>query len=280
MKKGIMNLVREIFGRLKHHKRLQSLAVVAFCCCVCANGFAQLIYLTDSRSISGTATSSGTVAPPAFFTISYTPFSGSAAPSTPFADFQGNASGTAIYVGGFSNPTTGQLSQFTNTATISAGQNSFLHSQELYFGSSEFGSGSSTYGWSAQATSSLQVTFSVSAPLAYSLAVQGSGDPLATYDSYNLSSANLGVLVNGNTQTMLQANDYGERLNYSGIFNPGDIYTLTLGSQGGAIGPAPYGDGGGFLADLTVVPEPSITALAGLAFLIFLLRTHRIRRRA
>jgi hypothetical protein len=275
-----MNLIEEIFGRLKYHSRARSLVVMAICCCICINGFAQLVYLTDSRSISGSASASGLVAPPVYYTVSYSGYSGSATPSAPFADFQGGASGTAIYVGGFSNPINGQVSLFTNTATITDVQKSFLHSQELYFNSSEFGSGSpsSANGWSAQALSSLKVTFSVSDPVTYNLIVQGLGDPIASFDSYNLSSANQGVLASGDTRTMIQMQDYGNRLSYSGTFNPGDVYTLTLESQGGANGPAPFGDGGGLLADL-VVPEPSMTALAGLAFLIFLLRPHRMRQR-
>lgn len=279
-----MNLRGEIFGRLKYLRRARSLAVMAFCCCICVNGFAQLVYLTDSRSVSGSA-SIETNGPP-YYVISYSGYSGSAAPSAPFADFQGSASGTATLVSGilFTNPNTGQLlPPTTNTATVNAFQNSFLHSGELYFNSTEHGSASETAnGWIAQGSSSLQVTFSVSAPVAYNLGVLGLGDPSASYDSYNLSSANQGMLVNGNTGTMEQAEDYGNRLNYSGTFSPGDVYTLTLGSGGGDGGGPGYfntfGDGGGLLVDLTV-PEPSTTALAGLAFLILIVRARRIGQR-
>jgi hypothetical protein len=274
-----MNLLEEIFGRLKRHRRVRSLVVMAFYCCVSINGFAQLIYLTDTRSVSGSA-SFGTnqYGTPPFYIASYSGYSGSASPSGPFADFQGSVIGSAILATGITNPNTGQvLPPITNTATIGANQSSFLHSQELYYQSGEFASPSSANGWVATGDSSLQVTFSVAAPVAYNLSVLGLGDPLGSSDSYNLSSANLGALMNGNTGTMLQANDYGIRLNYSGTFNPGDVYTLTLDSHGGAIGPAQFGDGGGLQVDL-VVPEPSMTALEGLAFLIFLLRPRRMRK--
>lgn len=274
-----MYLFEEILGRLKYHGRIQSLLVVmAFCCCICSNGFAQLVYLTDSRSVSGSA-SVPTNGLPAFdYVTSYSPFSGSATPSAPFADFNGGVGGVATLIGAYSNPITGQLSPFTNSPGINAHQNSFLHSQELYFNSSvndyNFTTGSGF--WQATGSSSLQVSFSVSSPTEFLLSVGGLGDPTGTADSYNLSSADLGVLVNGNTGTMFGQYGNGILINYSGIFNPGDIYTLTLQTSrsDGGLAPDNFPEIGGLLVDLTV-PEPSMTALAGLAFLIFLLRAHR-----
>jgi hypothetical protein len=101
--------------------------------------------------------------------------------------------------------------------------------------------------------------------------LQGTGDPLAASDSFSLSSSGQGALFSGNTSSMLQNNQYGTAIDFSGAFTPGNTYTLTLDSQGSL-------DGGGLTADL-IVPEPSIAALAGLAFVIFLLRVRFINQR-
>jgi hypothetical protein len=283
--KGNVNFSKRIFRRLKYLRRVQSLFVMAFLCCVAVNGFAQLIYLTDTRSISGSASIAGGVPTedqtPPFYLNSYSPFSGSAMPSAPFADFQGSASGTGTLTFAYSNSATGQLIPFSNSGEVDARQTSFLHPQELYFSSTEFGStpGTESSQWTAQGSSFLQVTFTVSAPTPYTLTCTGTGDPIASYLSYNLSGADQSVLVNGDTSTMFNSRfqEYGVPFIYTGSFNPGDVYTLTLQSQGGFIGSGPNGDGGGFVADL-VVPEPSMTAFAGLAFLIFLLQAYRMRQ--
>jgi hypothetical protein len=274
-----MKLVEEIFGRFKRRMWIRCSVAVAFCCFVCGNGFAQLDYLTDSRSVSGTATLNiSQYQSPPYFVSSYSPFSGSAMPSAPFADFDGNAGGTATFVGGFTNPVNHQVIPASFSASLSAGQNSFLHPQELSFTSGEFGSSSTDGGlWSAMGTSSLQVTFTVTSPMSFNLSVLGTGNPLSSWDSYNLSSSSQGVLASGDTGTMRQAQDYGVRINYSGTFSPEDVYTLTLDSQGGYTGMGFINDGGGLVVDMTV-PEPSVTGLAGLAFLIFL-RANRIDRK-
>jgi hypothetical protein len=272
--KGNVNFRKRIFKRLRYLRRVQSLFVIALLCCVAVNGFAQLIYLTDTRSVSGSASLATSLAnaipTPPYYVNSYSPFSGSAMPSAPFADFQGSASGTGTLTFALSNAVTGQLTPFSNSDDVDASQTSFLHPQELYFNSVEGGDipGSQLSQWTAQGSSSLQVTFTVSAPTPYTLTCRGTGDPVASYLSYNLSSADQGVLVNGNTYTMLNVHEFGAPFIYTGSFDPGEVYTLTLQSQGGFTGPGPNGDGGGFIADL-VVPEPSITAFAGLAFLIF-----------
>src|SRR5579862_8983577 len=142
--------------------RAQAVVVVGLGCLVPANGFAQLIYLTDTRSVSGSATvnnvSQYNSAP--YYTTSYSgDYSGSAAPSSQFADFLGNANGSAIFEGGLNLPG-GKQSPMTISSTAMASQNSFLHSQELYFSSFESSSGSpGTFGqpssqWHAEGSSS------------------------------------------------------------------------------------------------------------------------------
>lgn len=260
-----MKLLEESFERLKYLRRVRSLVVMAVSCCVCINGFGQLIYLTDSRSVSGSASLTyGSQYP------TYSPFSSSATPSAPFADFQGNASGTAGYV-----DTNGTIPYIT--ATVQADQNSFLHSQELYYRSDEYGSSPTGQGeFDTQGNSSLQVTFQVASPVAYNLNIEPTGDPIASGDVISLSSSSQGVLISENTSIGVPGEflqwDYPNK--FSGTFTPGNTYTLSLESGGGNNAIQYFTDGGGLLVDLTV-PEPSMTALTGLAFLIFLLRANR-----
>ena len=264
--------------------RVGSVLVVASGFFASANGSAQLIYLTDARSVSGSASVNNVAqyntAP--YYTTSYSgDFSGSAT-SSQFTDFQGNLNGSAVFQGGLN--LRGGPSPMTISSTVTATQNSFLHPGELYFSSFESGFGSpGSLGqpssmWTAGGSSSLQVSFQVLNPVAFNFLLQGTGDPFASSDVFSLSSSGQGVLFGGNTGSMLKHYQYGTQLDYSGTFTPGNTYTLNLQSQGSL-------DGGGLIADLTVpdavsvVPEPSIAALAGLAFVIFLLRVHRIGQR-
>jgi hypothetical protein len=268
-------------GVSRNHKRIKrGLFVMALGCFLSANGFGQLVYLTDTRSISGYAKVNNVSqynSPPYYTTYYSGDFSGSAMPYSPFADFMGNVNGTATFQGGMTNSGGGQT-PITITSTVMASQTSFLHSGELYFNASESSSGSpGTFGqpssqWSAEGSASLQVSFEVLIPIPFNLMLQGTGDPFASSDDFSLSSSSQGVLFSGDTTSMLQRNQYGTPFDFSGTFTPGNIYTLTLDSQGQL-------DGGGLAADLTV-PEPSMTALAGLAFVIFLLRVRQINRRA
>ncbi len=258
-----------------HTKIKRGLLLTALGCFLSANGFGQLIYLTDARSVSGSAAVNNVSQynSPPYYTTSYSgDYSGSAAPNSPFADFMGSVNGSANFQGGVMN--SGQQTPINITSTANASQTSFLHSQELYFSGSESTSGSpGSFGqpssqWSADGSSSLQVSFEVLIPVKFNLMVQGTGDPFTSSDDFSLSSSSQGVLFSGNTTTMLQRNQYGTSLDFSSTFLPGNTYTFTLDSQGNL-------DGGGLMADLSV-PEPSMTALAGLAFLIFLFRVRKI----
>jgi hypothetical protein len=251
-------------------RRVGVLLVLALSFLSVANGFAQLIYLSDSRSVSGYANVNWP-SDPIYYTTSFTGnFSGSASPSAPFADFATNLSGSATLIGGFfsANPAGGGMDiPITVNSSVSVSQNSFLHPQELNYSSFEgnsgtlASSGANVQGkyWYGGGGSSLQVSFEVLSPVPYTLWVSGTGDPVSVADSYTLSSAAQGVLVSSTSTNLL--NYWGPRIYYSGVFNPSDIYTLTLTSNG-------ENDGGGLMADLTV-PEPSTAGLAGLALLVF-----------
>ncbi len=248
---------------------------VVFGCFSSVSSFAQFNFISDSRSVSGSASVNNVSqfgsAP--YYTTSYTgDYSGSAAPALPFADFQGNANGSAVFQGGISFPSGPQ--PFSINSTTTASQNSFLHSQEIFYSSVESAAGFSDNGslsgrWMGQGSSLLSVTFQVAAPTPFSFVVAGTGDSASTSDSYSLTSSGEGTLLSGNTFTMVHVDhNYGGFIDYSGIFNPGNTYTLILDSVGNS-------DGGGLQADLTTVPEPSLAALAGLAFAIFRLRGRR-----
>ena len=249
--------------------------MVACSLLVAATGYAQLNYLSDSRSVSGFARiNTAAYSSPPDYVISYSgDYSGSATPSSPFADFSDGPNGVATLVYGMSLPY--PPGPNTVTASVGASQNSFLHPQELSYLSHEGGwgtpsqNGTMPSGASSQATSVLQVSFSVSAPVAYSLMCEGTGDPLACSDNWNLNGVNQGVLASG--PTPFQVNfEWGVPIYYSGTFIPGDIYTLSLSSAGSL-------DGGGLRVDLTPVPEPSSTVLLGLGLLLALVWRFRSR---
>jgi hypothetical protein len=272
-----MSMLKGIWRNLRNTGRVQGLLVMALGCFVSVDGFGQLIYLTDARSVSGSAAVNNVsqYSSPPYYTTSYTgDFSGSAMPSSLFADFNGNANGTATFQGGIMG---GQA--LTIGSTVNSSQNSFLHSQELYFSSSEGSTGTPFPGygqpssqWHGQGESSLQVTFQVASPITYSLSLWNTGDPMATLDIFSLTSSGEGTLASENTGTMPSyEQQWNTPIEYSGTFTPGNTYTLTLDSKGSL-------DGGGLTLDL-VVPEPSMTALAGFAFVIFLLRVRRAKER-
>lgn len=258
----------------KSLRKVRFLLVLALSFLSAGSGFAQLIYLSDTRSVGGYADVNSEFSTAPYYTTSFTGnFSGSASPAQ-FANFATNWGGAANFVGGLfsTNPAGGGTDlPMTINSTVSVSQNSFLQSQELYYSSFETVSGTpgdpdqpSGY-WSGAGTSSLQVSFEVLSPVSYTLRLVGTGDSAAGSDTYNLSSAAQGTLVGGSTYTMLfQQHNYGGPIYYSGVFDPGNTYTLTLTSSGNL-------DGAGLMADLTV-PEPSMPALAGLVFLIFCFR--------
>jgi hypothetical protein len=241
------------------------LLLTAMSCFAVATGYAQLNYLSDSRSVYAYATvdtNGFTYAP----TISYSgDFSGSATPSTQFADFGINYSGTATAVlSGLTGNTGQSIPPETITATGFASQTSFLHPLELYYNSWEATWGTPPYsgllppGTWAYGTSSLQVSFNVSSPVAYSLTYEGLLDPLGGGFSLTLSSALQGVLINTNSGQLMNYGEYGVPINYSGTFEPGDIYTMNIYSEGEL-------DDNGVMVDIVVVPEPSSMVLGGLA---------------
>lgn len=143
---------------------------------------AQLSYQADARLVSGFAgVDTGTYSLPPNYVISYSgDYAGSETPSSAFADFLSNLSGTATLVAGWTNAAGQPMPSYTVTASAYAVQNSWLHAGEISYASWEASSGSSSLngtmppGTRAQAVSLLQVRFSVSDPVGYTLSCRGS----------------------------------------------------------------------------------------------------------
>jgi hypothetical protein len=111
----------------------------------------------------------------------------------------------------------------------------------------------------------LNVRFQVSTPTPFRLEIRGTGDPTAAWDIYRLTSLDRGVLANGTTGTMLTQQSYGIPILYSGLFLPGDVFTLNASSEFSL-------NGGGLSVHLTAVPEPTAAAFAGLLGFLLLAR--------
>lgn len=259
--------LKNLQAAIKDIRHIKYPLAAALCCLAAVNGYAQLNYLSDSRSLSGFATV-GSQAPPYYVISSSGNYSASVAPSAPFADLSGSVNGGATLVEGLTG-----VNNYMNTysASVYAGQTSFLHPLELSYRSFEFAGG--TQEGNGEGSSSLQVSFSVSSPVAYDFTCEATGDPLACWDIWNLSSAIQGVLAAETTGSLLQEARYGLPIDYSGTFNPGAVYTLTLSSEGGkpGSGSPPFEDGGGLFADLTIasgsVSQPVPDSVATVALL-------------
>lgn len=107
--------------------------------------------------------------------------------------------------------------------------------------------------------SATQPSGSISAPVSYELTCEGGPDPFFSAESWRLTSANLGVLVNGSDKGA--GGTSGIPVSYSGVLVPGDEYTLTLQETAGFT-TSPYGDSGGLQVDFTV-PESAPQWLLG-----------------
>jgi PEP-CTERM motif len=232
---------------------------------------AQLSFQYDARMVSGFAgVDTGTYSLPPNYVISYSgDYAGSETPPSPFADFLSNLSGTATLVAGWTNAAGQPMPPNTVTASAYGNQISWLHAREISYASWEASSGSPSLngnmppGTRAQSVSLLQVRFSVSDPVGYTLSCRGTGDPLSAWDTYSLGSADHGMLATGDTGQMLLEQQYGIPIYYYGTFLPGDVYTLDLYSAGAL-------DGGGLVVDLVATPEPGSTSLVGLGLIMAL----------
>jgi len=231
---------------------------------------AQLDFLSANRTVTGQA---GVYSPGDPITSYTGPYSYTATPGSPFANFSGNASGEADMV----YSVTPQVSA-TQSGYVNAYQNSFLNSDEIYFDSVEAGFGSGGNLGYGNGSSSMAVSFSVLSPAIFDITLDGLGDPLGSASDFILSSLNQGVLDTANTSSLLGEGKFGVDVSYSGNLIPGNVYTLTVTSSGGGFGQ--FADGGGLYLDMDVttpdavvsaVPEPSVMACwTGLFVILYL----------
>jgi len=217
-------------------------------------GHAQITYLSANRGATvSLGYDTNSLAQEGTTISSYSGnYSAAAGPSSPFADFStvlGGSAGVAY-----------SLANLTNTWSASAGaeQTSSLNAQGILF-SASVNEGGNRYPDYCNEASFLQVSFIVSAPVSYELTCEGGPDPFFSAESWRLTSANLGVLVNGSDKGA--GGTSGIPVSYSGVLVPGDEYTLTLQETAGFT-TSPYGDSGGLQVDFTV-PESAPQWLLG-----------------
>lgn len=232
---------------------LRRFAIPAIACLAVPAVQAQLIYVSDNRSVSAAVglQTNGYGSGQVTYSGDY---SASAGSSPAFANFNTNLSGSAWL----------QVVQGASTnayyASVGVQQTSFLNSQEISYSSFVNESGNTTPGHCNE-SSYLQVLFIVSSPVTYNLTCQRGPDPLFSAESWTLSSASQGVLA---ASSHYNGGNYTGPFAYTGILSPGDEYTFTL-QETASSAPAPYGDAGGLQAILTV-PEPAPGWLLGLGF--------------
>ncbi len=208
---------------------------------------AQVNWLTDNRSV----TASGYVQVPPMPVLNYL---ATKTPSASFATFNGNVSGTVDenYPG---PPTAGGDSQAAQNSSLSGNQ--FNFSSSLSAATGGVGQNCTVY---SEADSFSELTFSVNSPQTWSLAVD-LVDPYGNVSaSWNLISAQVGLLLGA---PIPNPDPSGLPIYYQGTLAPGDTYTLTFALDASQNAPDPAGDDSQVSIDATfsVVPEPSSYAL-------------------
>lgn len=232
---------------------------------------AQIIYTSDNRSISaavGINTNAGPISLGGLATVTYSgDYSGSAAPSSPYANFNGSLFGTAnvsTAYGGVSN-----YFSFNVTAnqTSSLGAQGISYSSGVHEGDN-YPNLSPPYSQISE-TSYFQVSFMVATATPYDLDITRGVDPSFSGETWSLNSANLGNLVSG--PSGVDGLSTEGTFNYSGMFTPGDVYTLTLYEHATSHGGAPLvtEEEGDLQATLSV-PEPKSSLLLAMGIVCFI----------
>lgn len=189
---------------------------------------------------------------------------------------EGSLNGSAFQAGSGGIALAGSSMQLTTS--LSPGQISFSSDTYIYTGGGA-GSGQSSF---AEADYTFSLTFNVSSQTGFNLSfptLQGSGRQHTLDQQFNLSSAKDGVLVSNPSVGP----------GFSGVFNPGDTYTLSTSEAITADTPDFYGNDWrqDLDFDLTAinlangvspVPEPSSSLLFGIAALgMAMIALHRKR---
>jgi hypothetical protein len=231
---------------------------------------AQIIYVSDNRSTGasvGIDTNAASLSLGGLATVTYSgDYTASGSPSSPYADFNSALNGT-IYVStayhGVSN---------SYSANVYAQQVSSLGSQAITYSSTvqqSWNLASTAPFTKCSESSFLQVSFMVGTATPYELTLTRGFDTFFGPGTWTLSSANLGTLVDTPSGPVNSG-----QFSYSGIFTPGDVYTLTL-RQGAGLADTSQGEIDTFQATL-VVPEPKSSILFGMgALCLFFLRQWR-----
>lgn len=252
---------------IRYERRLLA---AALSCLVTVTGSAQIIYLSDNRSVEGSG-SAQFYNYPSFQPIASTNYSASQTPAASFAANAGNVGATV-----------------TLTPSGDSGISSFSASQNSIFTSEEMSSvaACTAFAWASgndpgtahgTATAIFNVGFAVSAPVPYTLMIitdPYSIDSSVAGLSYDLTSAAGGQSVLGTATKVPNpfSPSWAEALvpEYSGVLEPGDIYTIDASLEVGAgqMNNPNYS----ILVDLAIVPEPSSSVLATVGMFVLTMR--------
>lgn len=254
------------------------LAVTTLISPVAPSAHAQIIYVSDNRSVSaavGIDTNANSISLGGLATVTYSGnYSGSASPSSPYADFNSSLAGTA----NVSSAYNGVSNYFSFNVTAS--QNSSLGAQGISYLSGvhegdNYPNQNAPYSQISE-TSSFQVSFMVATTTPYDLTLTRGIDPSFSQETWSLTSANFGSLVSGPPPVFPGGPTAEGTFNYSGMFNPGDVYTLTMYEHAAFHGGAPSVTGEeGDLQALLEVPEPESSFLLGMGALCLIAARHR-----
>jgi hypothetical protein len=229
---------------------------------------AQIIYVSDNRSVSGSLgidTNAAFLSLGGLASVTYSgDVSGSVSPSSPYVDFNSALNGTVNVSSAYLGVTN------SYTANVYAQQISSLGSQGISYSSTvqqgaNFPIGDNPYTQCIE-SSYFQVSFVVATATPYDLILNRGNDTYFGPGTWTLTSANLGTLVGPDI-----SHNTGP-FNYTGMFTPGDVYTLTL-QQSAGVAQSP-----GELETLQAtleVPEPKWSFLLGMGMLCLVV----VRRR-
>lgn len=242
---------------------LKATALLAAGLLLAGRVYAQINYLSDNRSVSVSGHSlyvDSSTDPSTVYSNGYSYFQ---TPASPYSDFHGSVGGGlsgGLYIGNVISSASQDSGMTPNQIQVSSG----------IFVYSGFFSGNGQYG---DALSSFAVAFSVSSPLEYTLSTDWSysyywGDYwVPNSGGCTLVSASQGLIWQSLPLQPSWDDSEDSRLDsFSGVLEPGDIYTLSVSMATDSAYQDTPPTTGDYSADvaLTTVPEPNSLVMLAL----------------